>query len=288
MVDGRTASAPNRTYPVIAEPADVVAGQPNVIPYNFYLPAIDVHTETEVVPGQMTMAVNPDVPNLEMMIPSGANLRNRDNTPVTRVSITPLPIDRTPTPLPTDVGTSMVYTSQPGGAVADMAMPVIYPNLAGANPGTQVELYAFNHDTVQWYVYGFGKISDDGRTITPLTDPATGKPYGLRDFSWHFPNVTPPGKPKEAFAPESPTGPETCDGTSGSMGANPVDLSTGLKIEKSTDISFGGLAARLVSRVSPPANSQACVICVPSVGAPLTTMRYASPAPSWSAAPGAC
>jgi RHS repeat-associated protein len=273
MVDGRTASAPNRTYPVIAEPADVIAGQANVIPYNFYLPPIDVHTETEVVPGQMTMAANPDVPNLEMMIPSGANLRNRDNTPVTRVSITPLPIDRTPTPLPSNVGTSVVYTSQPGGAVADQAMPVIYPNLAGANPGMQVELYAFNHDTVQWYVYGVGRVSNDGRTIVPLTDPATGKPYGLRDFSWHFPNVTPPGKPKEAFAPESSTGPETCDGTSGSVGPHPVDLSTGLKIQKSTDISFGGTRGSIsLTRITTSDLAGVCDLCPFGRG---TTYNYA-------------
>ncbi|MCI0490994.1 MAG: carboxypeptidase-like regulatory domain-containing protein [Blastocatellia bacterium] len=48
MVDGRTASAPNRTYPVIIEPATIVAGQANVVPFIFYLPAIDTQFEVEV------------------------------------------------------------------------------------------------------------------------------------------------------------------------------------------------------------------------------------------------
>lgn len=80
----------------------------------------------------------------------------------------------------------MVFTSQPGGAVADIAMPVVYPNLAGADPGTRMELYAFNHDTVQWYIYGYGRVSADGLSIVPEIDPSTGRSYGLRDFSWHF------------------------------------------------------------------------------------------------------
>ena len=35
---------------------------------------------------------------------------------MTRVSITPVPVDRTPAPLPGTVATAMVYTSQPGNA----------------------------------------------------------------------------------------------------------------------------------------------------------------------------
>ena len=230
MVDGRTASAPNRTYPIILEPAAIVAGQANVVPYTFYLPPIDTQYEVDVVPNQDTQSANPRVPHLQMTIPAGANLRNRDGSPVARVSITPLAIDRTPAPLPTNVTTDLVYTSQPGGAKPDpgVAIPVIYPNLSGADPGTRVELYAFNHDTVQWYIYGFGRVSADGRTIAPEINPSTGKPYGLLDFSWHFPNAGEDGDP----------GPDDDGGCNG--GENPVDYSTGNKIEMATDVSFGG------------------------------------------------
>lgn len=306
MIDGRTASAPNRTYPVITEPANIVVGQANVIPFNFYLPPIDVHTETEVVPGQMTMAMNPRVPELEMMIPAGANLRNRDNTPVTRVSITPLPVDRTPTPLPSNVGTSVVYTSQPGGAIADTSMPIVYPNLSGADPGTRIELYAFNHDTVQWYVYGYGRVSNDGRTISPEIDPSTGKPYGLRDFSWHFPNAAPNGNSGGAGSGgggmnNCPGCPPPCQGQCCPGGANiggnpsndnpvsggagsisgdggnftecPVDLSTGQKIEIETDIAFEGARGGLrLSRIHTSDLPLACDFCPFGRG---TTHNYA-------------
>ena len=237
MVDGRTASAPNRTYPIILEPAAIVAGQANVVPYTFYLPPIDTQYEVDVVPNQNTVAVNPRVPNLSMTIPPGANMRNRDGSPVARVSITPLAIDRTPAPLPTNVSTGLVYTSQPGGAKPDpgVEIPVIYPNLMGANPGQQVNLFAFNHDTVQWYIYGTGRVSSDGRTIVPNINPNTGKSYGLRDFSWHFPSAAGPGG-----------NPGKDDSCPTNRGGEPVDFSTGVKIEKATDIMFGGARGGLL------------------------------------------
>ncbi|MGH9761252.1 MAG: hypothetical protein ACREAC_10455, partial [Blastocatellia bacterium] len=45
LMDGRTASAANQTYPVITEPANVVSGQANQIPFNYYLPPIDTQYE---------------------------------------------------------------------------------------------------------------------------------------------------------------------------------------------------------------------------------------------------
>lgn len=234
MIDGRTANSPNKTYPIIIEPANIVAGQANVNPFTFYLPPIDTQFEVEVVPGQNTVASNPRVPGLAMTIPTGANLRNRDGSPVTRVSITPLAIDRTPAPLPPNVKTAMVFTSQPGGAISDIPMPVTYPNTLGVNPGTLVDLYAFNHDTVQWYVYGVGRVSTDGKTISPEINPATGRQYGLPDFSWHFPSASPGNDPN---GPGPDKGKDCSDG---GTGGNPVDFSTGMKIEQAADVSFGG------------------------------------------------
>jgi RHS repeat-associated protein len=249
-IDGRTASAANRTYPLITEPANIVAGQANQMPFIFYLPPIDSQFNTVVNPNADTVVANPRVPGLQMTIPKGANLRNRDGSPVAMVSITPLPPDRTPAPLPSNVTAQMVYTSQPGGAVSSIAMPVVYPNLAGANPGTRVELYAFNHDTVQWYVYGFGDVSADGRTIAPEVNPATGKLYGLPDFSWHFPNVGQGGNPSPGDSCPAP------------VTDRPVDLPTGLKIERETDISFGGARGGItLTRVFTTDLAQNCDTC---------------------------
>src|SRR5262249_17955716 len=92
----------------------------------------------------------------------------------------------------------------------------------------EVELYAFDHAHVNWFVYGMGKVSTDGRTIAPEINPATGKPYGLPDFSWHFPNTGPNGNP-------SP--PDSCPSC---QGDNPVDFATGMKIERIPQVSWSG------------------------------------------------
>jgi RHS repeat-associated protein/uncharacterized repeat protein (TIGR01451 family) len=227
-VDGHSAFSPNATFPLIFEPATVIAGRANVIPNPFHLPPIDTSQEVTIDPTRDTVAGNAAVQNLQMTIPKGAHLRTLDGTLVSRTSITPLAPDRTPAPLPSDVGTNIVYTSQPGGAITDIPIPVVYPNLAGLDPGTRVELYAFDHAHVNWFVYGFGRVSTDGRTIAPEINPATGKPYGLPDFSWHFPNTGPNGNPSDP------------NGCPGSTGPHPVDYSTGTKIERVSQVSWGG------------------------------------------------
>lgn len=235
MVDGRTATVPNRSYPVINEPATVVAGQPNVIPYTFYLPPVDVQFEVPVVPNQPTIATTPRLPDYKLIVPAGANLRNRDGSPVARISVTPLPIDRIPAPLPSNVTTGEVWTAQPGGALSNVPIPVTYPNDMHASPGTQCNLYVFNHDTVHWQIYGTGRVSADGRTIAPEIDPSTGKPYGLNNFAWHMaatPPITSDSSPPCVTCP--------CQRTK-----QTVDLPTGLKIETATDISFGGARGQL-------------------------------------------
>ncbi|MGE0133474.1 MAG: IPT/TIG domain-containing protein [Blastocatellales bacterium] len=230
-------------YPAIKEPADVSANQSNVVPYTFYLPAIDP-LNTPINPSAATdvFSTRPGLEELKMIIPQGISLRILDanNNPtgtVTHVSITPVPIDRTPAPLPSGVRASLVYTSQPGNSCvwntatnscfiddSGPKIPVTYPNLGGANPGEQVPLWAFNHNTVQWYQYGLGTVSPDGKRITPNAG------VGLRDFSWHF--ASPP-----SGNGGNPGDPSSCPTN---RGENTVDYSTGFKIETMTDISIGG------------------------------------------------
>ena len=165
MVNGATVTGTNLRYPAVAEPINIVANQANVVPYTFYLPAIDTVNEVTVVPNQQTVVTTPDAPGFQQMIPANAGLKNRDGSPVTRTSVTCVEMDRTPAPLPGNVGTNVVFTSQPGGArpAQGMLIQVTYPNLAGLDPGTRVELYNFDPDLVRWYIYGYGRVSADGK-----------------------------------------------------------------------------------------------------------------------------
>lgn len=225
MVNGQTASAPGRTYPVINEPVTIVAGQANVVPYTFYLPVIDIANEKPYQTGQPLEVTTPMAPGLKMMVPANAGLRKRNGEEIAAVSLTTVEPDRPPAPLPLGLGTTMLYTSQPGDVrpAPGVLIPVTYPNLSGANPGTRVELMNFDPDTTRWYRYGYGRVSRDGRLIEP--EPGVGLPY----FSWHFPNL-----------PGGCDGGECCKECPCGTGNNPVDFSAGMKIEKMTDIAWGG------------------------------------------------
>jgi len=227
-VNGATVTGTTLRYPAVAEPITIVANQANVVPYTFYLPPIDTVNEVTIVPNQQTVITTPEVPGFQQKIPPNAGLLNRDGTPVTRTSVTSVEMDRTPAPLPPNVGTNIVFTSQPGGARPTQGanISVTYPNLAGLNPGTRVELYNFDPDLVRWYIYGYGRVSADGRLIVP--EPGVGLPF----FSWHFPNASPNGNPS----------PDSCVSNKTNT---TVDLATGMKIEKVTDISIGGVRGGL-------------------------------------------
>ncbi|MGE0133429.1 MAG: RHS repeat-associated core domain-containing protein [Blastocatellales bacterium] len=243
---------PPETYPIISEPAVIVAGQANVVPYIFYLPKID-WADSGVVNGiqvdvngnvaSTVTVTNTKIPNLEMTILAGTKIVGRNGSAITRASLTPVPIDRVPAPLPAtfqlspgntiNIATQLVYTSQPGSACVGtldpqtgqcvnngQVIPVTYPNLGGAAPGTTVPLFKYDHEDLEWIKYGDGTVSSDGKKIVPNAG------VGLTDFAWHFPFLS--------------VGQDPNDPDCGNYLSTPVDLSTGHKLEVMTDIAFGG------------------------------------------------
>ena len=77
-----------------------------------------------------------------MQIPKGVVLREYDGKIVTKLSITPIPLDRPPYPTPRF---AVYFTLQPGGAFVDAdaskAIRVIYPNYQGLAPGFRAALF---------------------------------------------------------------------------------------------------------------------------------------------------
>jgi hypothetical protein len=53
---------------------------------------------------------------LELHLPAGTVIRDEDGEVVRTVSITPVPLDRTPFPLPPEATFTQFFTIQPGGA----------------------------------------------------------------------------------------------------------------------------------------------------------------------------
>jgi len=135
-IDGGPASRPNRRYGFFEYGSIVTAGTTTVLPFTIWLPKLDtLHAVTILSPTTSEVVVTtPYIPGLELHIPPNTVIVGEDGKPVTQVSITPIPVDRPPFPLPTHFTVPVYFTVQPGGAYVHTAGPgvkgaqVVYPN----------------------------------------------------------------------------------------------------------------------------------------------------------------
>lgn len=243
VIDGSTASRSGRIYGLFEALVGIEAGKTTVLPYTIWLSQINTqHAVSLASPTPREVVVtSPHIPGLELRIPPGAVLRDRAGRIVTEISITPIPIDRSPFPLPTrDV--PVYFTIQPGGAhlqSLDPALPqgarLIYPNYNGRAPGTVLDFW--NYDPVEkgWYVYGQGKVSADGRQVVP--DP------GVAIYELTGAMVSDPGN----APPEGPP-PGGCEAQAG----DPVDCFTGLFLHTRTDLALPGTLPISITRTYRP------------------------------------
>ena len=186
LVDGRTASTPTAQYPPVEVQINVASSGPTRVPFVLYLPVLDTahpvtlpldaggFTTTEV------QATTPLIPGLVVTIPAGTKITGPDGNPVSQITITPVPVDRTPMPFPPGVSPPMLFTIQPGGAVPSQPLPITFPNVQQDAPSTQVNLWFFDLAAGNWQTWGTGTVSADGTQI--VSDPG----YGLPRFAWHF------------------------------------------------------------------------------------------------------
>ncbi len=243
LIDGGTANRPGRTYGVFEARIMIVAGQTTALPYTIWLPRINTqHAVSFPSPTtQEVVVTSPHIPGLELRIPAGAVLRDRAGRVVTEVSITPIPVDRAPFPLPTgDV--PVYFTIQPGGVHLQSVDPtrqqgarLIYPNYNGSAPGTVLDFWNYDPVDKGWYVYGQGKVSADGRQVVP--DPGVAI-YELTGAMVSNPNNGPPDGPP----------PGGCEGQAG----DPVDCYTGLFLHTRTDLMLSGTLPIAVTRTYRP------------------------------------
>jgi RHS repeat-associated protein len=211
-------------YGIYAEPVELPSGRTTVLPWVTYLTPLDLaHAVTLTSPTAHAVTLTtPKIPGLKVEIPQGTVIRDRNGHVVTKVSITPLTVGRTPYPLAPGMQPGFFFTLQPGDAtVSGPGLRVIYPNETRQPPGTAIP---FLIDTptwpgMGWWRYGTGHVSPSGKQIIP--DP------GAR---WHeislggFPLTPPPdnGPP--------PGDPCNC--------GDPANTATGLYTYQHTDLTL--------------------------------------------------
>ncbi len=199
-----------------------------------YLSRVDPATEVAISSpaSQEIVLTHPAIPGLEVHIPQGTVLREANGKIVTKVSITPVPIDRAPYPTPGNF--SAYFTLQPGGAFVDgdssHAIKVVYPNYLGLAPGAKVNFYNYDPSGAGWGVYGQGTVTQNGKQVTP--DNGTGFRQ-IMGFGLAIGSTTAAKGPPVAG----------CVG-----GGDPVDCATGFFINTETDMSIPDVIPISVTR----------------------------------------
>jgi len=150
----------------------VAGGVTTALPYTIWLPRIDRAHEVRIPsPTTDEMSVStPYIPGLALHLPAWTIIRDHEGNPVTRVGITPIPIDRPPFPLPEDGQVPVYFTVQPGGSYVwsyGAGARLVYPNYHDHPAGTRFDFWHYDPGERGWYVYGEGSVQRDRQTITP-------------------------------------------------------------------------------------------------------------------------
>ncbi|SFR29198.1 RHS repeat-associated core domain-containing protein [Lentzea waywayandensis] len=228
-VDGRTTGRSFGTFDI---GVDIAAGKVLVLPYTVFLPEIDKSTVVQVPSPTVeeTVLTTKAIPGLEVRIPAGTVIRDADGNVVTELSLTPIPIDRAPFPLPPSK-VPVYFTVQPGGGyLFPQGATIVYPNYTKEAPGTRTQFYNYDPDGKGWHVYGHGTVSADGSQIVPDADV---KFYRLTGAMTVVRGQNPPAN--------APT-------TGGQRAGDPVDVATGLLVDEQTDLVVDDIAPLEIKR----------------------------------------
>lgn len=240
-INAATANRPDATYGRFQYVFNVAAGKTNVLPFTVWMPKLDMkHAVRISSPTQQdTVISNPSMPGLSITLPAGTVIRDVDGKIVTEVSLTPLPVDQPPYPMPY-AGVPLHYTIQPGGATIQSVdgkprgAIVRYPNYTSFGPGTPVQLFDYDAKGRGWYVYSNAKVAANGTGITSDRDFLIYQ-FGTTSYSSGGPSTSNP--PPDSCSAPPPGGPPSGGSGWGSgsdagaadtgCGGDPVELSWG-------------------------------------------------------------
>jgi RHS repeat-associated protein len=242
IMDGSTASQPGRTYATFDYGAAIADKTTTVLPFTIWMPVLDMRHATALpvpTPSEI-VARTPRIPGLEVHVPAGVILRT-DNGPLPSISLTQVPVDRPPYPLPP--GTTFFFTPQGHGAQVLRAdgtpnptgVRIILPNADHLPAGARVDLTHYNYYRGGWSTYGQGTVSDDGRQIVP--DPGV----EFKRLGCAF-----------SLGPDSAAGGAILAGL---LDGEPVDLGTGLFTMEKVDLVLPDVIPIVIRRQYRPGNT---------------------------------
>ncbi|MFN8233536.1 MAG: IPT/TIG domain-containing protein [Actinomycetota bacterium] len=119
-IDGATANSAHATYGFYEAQVHLARGETNELGWTIWMTELDLSTTVRVpdVLDREVVLRTPDIPGFEVHIPEGSRLIGEDGEPVNELSLTAIPVDRPPFPLP-PFGFPMYFTVQPGGTYVE-------------------------------------------------------------------------------------------------------------------------------------------------------------------------
>ena len=232
IIDGRQGRIPNSGvqnpkwgYGVYEYGLEIKKSETNVLGFTIWLTKIDADNAVKIPSPAISEVVitSPRIPGLELRLPPTAEVIDHEGKKADELSLTQIPLDRTPFPLPENVNVQIYFTAQPGGAYirssAGIGARIHYPNLLKADPGFRFPFWHYDAGYKGWYRYGMGAVTDDGKQVVP--DPGVSV-YELTGA------MVGGGGPRKNPRP-------TCRDPQCKAG-DPVDLQTGLFVHEKTDL----------------------------------------------------
>jgi RHS repeat-associated protein len=229
VVEGKTANRGDVTYGRYPVGVTVLPNKTKVLEYTIWMTPLDtVHAVTIPSPTTApdTVIRTPRLPGLELHLPAQTVIMDAEGHVVRQISITPIPLDKPPFPLPAGVVVPLYFTIQPGGAYLRVGASgggprgatLIYPNAFHQRPGTRFDFWNYDAEAKGWYIYGNGRVSADGQQVVP------DRGVYLYEFTGAMVG-----------------GDEGAPGIGGSVGdpgygGEPVQLATGLFVHEQTDL----------------------------------------------------
>jgi len=239
IIDGRRSRSRRNPQEAIVGPRedhglfeygiDTKDGTTTVLPFTIWLPKIDTAnavkiqspTESEVV------ITSPHIPGLELRLAPGTTITDHDGETVREVSLTPIPLDRTPFPLANNIEVPLYFTAQPGGSyiysTSKIGARVIYPNHTPQPPGARFNFWHYHPALPGWYIYGQARVTPDGKQVAP--DPGV----SVYEFTGAMFGGNNPG---------DPPGPTGCSAGPACKKGDPLDVTTGIFVMNKTDLSI--------------------------------------------------
>ena len=222
VIEGATADSAGKKYGRFEYGADIKEGVTNKLGFKIWMSLLDIAHEITIpspTPKE-TILTTPTMPGLEVHLPPATVITDASGKVVTKITITPIPVDRPPFPLPF-VQIPIYFTIQPGGAYISVngngpkGARLFYPNNEHKPAGAPYAFWNYHADHNGWFVYGDGRVNKEGTQVVPNPGVV------IYDFSGAMVG--------------SDVGPGTGPG-GGPGGGDPVDLSSGLFVYHKTDL----------------------------------------------------